>query len=549
MRCVRQGSEKHRSRRGNVLILVLIAVLVIAQLFASALSQNMSARRFVEVRGQKMDMLYLAEGAREAAIAELRQQMANLTIEMIIEKYPAVGDIVTTFQPSSSLPAGATARSVFNELVAGDELIADPDGLPVRVKTYLLTTTVTHPLAGVEPTIINQIVVRRLLAAFHHSVFYDDDLEILPGPNMTFKGRVHSNKDIYLGANNTLRLDTEYLHTAGNIYDRRKDTGAQTAGDVEIRVKGTGTYVDMNGLDSSNVNWTTASQTRWQGTVQTGVHGVTKIAAPEVGSIQPGGTFDADSTVHVVNGTIEKDGFTLVEGVHIPLGTVQTSIVYDKREKKNVTMTDIDLKKLAGYKEGDPDGTPSFSNQLPANGLVYATRTDAGANMPGIRLKNGARIDSSVGLTVVSNDPVYIQGDFNSVNHKPVAVVCDAVNIFSNAWDDSNSNKVIANRKATSTTVDCAFIAGIKTTTAGDYNGGMENYPRFHEDWGGKTLTYAGAFLALWNSQIAVGKWQDASYSPPTRVWSYDESFLGAGGLPPFTPAVIEIRKGAWWQN
>jgi len=74
-------------------------------------------------------------------------------------------------------------------------------------------------------------------------------------------------------------------------------------------------------------------------------------------------------------------------------------------------------------------------------------------------------------------------------------------------------------RVSTQTTYNCAFIAGIKTTTDTSYNGGLENYPRLHEKWSGVNLNITGSFVALWNSAIATGNWSNASYSPPIRNW------------------------------
>jgi len=43
-------------------------------------------------------------------------------------------------------------------------------------------------------------------------------------------------------------------------------------------------------------------------------------------------------------------------------------------------------------------------------------------------------------LTVVSPNPVYIWGDFNVNDKKPAAVICDAINLLSNRWDDSKTD-------------------------------------------------------------------------------------------------------------
>ena len=86
--------------------------------------------------------------------------------------------------------------------------------------------------------------------------------------------------------------------------------------------------------------------------------------------------------------------------------------------------------------------------------------------------------------------------------------------------------------------------------TPGQYNGGLENYPRLHEKWTGVTLSIKGSFVSLWNSQIATGNWVygNPQYTAPNRLWDYDTDF-SSGNLPPFTPWAVLINRGAWWKE
>jgi hypothetical protein len=51
------------------------------------------------------------------------------------------------------------------------------------------------------------------------------------------------------------------------------------------------------------------------------------------------------------------------------------------------------------------------------------------------------------------------------------------------------------------------------------YNGGLENYPRFHENWSGVTLIYRGSFVSLNAPQRVDGVWaiDNPYYAPPVR--------------------------------
>ncbi len=534
------------AQRGQAVILTCMVILVIAALGNSLLNYGLNASRLAQRQQLQEETFYLAEGAVEDGISRFSQAIANFQIDANAPRYPAVGVLTTTFAN------GATASSVVTEAEPTQRTVPDPDGINLFVKNYRVRTTVRHPSNPGITVTLNQVVARRLLAPFQHAVFYDADLEWLPGADMTLAGRIHSNANMYLGTGALLTVDSEYVRAAGKIFNRRKDNNTVPSGTVQIRQAGTVTYVAMAGLDSTSPTWTTASQTRWNGTVKSDVHGVTKRAIPVVGSTAPGGYYHTQADVRIINGTItDKNGNPLP----VPAGTIQTTTTcYNQREKKTIRMTEIDLKKLAGYLPGDPPGIPSGTNFLPANGLIYATRNDAPATQePGVRLINGSEIRRAGGLAVVSNDPVYIKGDFNTVTKKPVAVIADALNILSNSWNDANSAGAISARVASLTTVNGAFIAGITPTPTGGgtYSGGFENYPRLQENWTNKQLIISGSFVSLWNSQIATGNWPGTGrvYNAPTRLWSWNASFGSGTTLPPFSPFAVEIVKGAWWKE
>src|SRR5205823_9480980 len=139
----------------------------------------------------------------------------------------------------------------------------------------------------------------------------------------------------------------------------------------------------------------------------------------------------------------------------------------------------------------------------------------------GVRVVNGSQLPNG-GLTVATQDPIYVQGDFNTkdstgtssgsdtTHTKPSSLVADAVTVLSNGWLDSqNATSSQGNFKnASSTTVNAAFLAGIVQTTTNSYSGGVENFPRFLENWSGDTLTYNGSMVVMFYSQIATGLWK-----------------------------------------
>ena len=138
-------------------------------------------------------------------------------------------------------------------------------------------------------------------------------------------------------------------------------------------------------------------------------------------------------------------------------------------------------------------------------------------------------------------------------NKIPAAILADAFNVLSSNWNDTNSQNWSA-RGAVNTTIHAAVLAGTDVTggaegsggqNLGMYNGGLENYPRFHENWSGRTLTYLGSFVSLGTPNHSDGAWSygNPQYTAPNRNWDYDTDFNDADNLPPLTPRFVYLRQ------
>lgn len=211
----------------------------------------------------------------------------------------------------------------------------------------------------------------------------------------------------------------------------------------------------------------------------------------------------------------------------------------------------------------------------------------------GIRLINGSRLwgDWREGLTIASENGVYIYGNYNSTGissvatpsaastylpqgtsgspsagQVPASVVADAVSILSNGWRDAasfSSPFATAGRVATETTVRCALLMGDtktmnRTNTPNQggeagLNGGVHNFKRFLERWSGVRLNYCGSLINLFNSRNNNGSWKIGStrrtYDPPTRNWVFDESFLDPERIPPGTPFFQYVQMTGFRQT
>ncbi|HEY0658059.1 MAG TPA: hypothetical protein VGD05_06280, partial [Pyrinomonadaceae bacterium] len=224
----------------------------------------------------------------------------------------------------------------------------------------------------------------------------------------------------------------------------------------------------------------------------------------------------------------------------------------------------------------------------------YAAVTDHTYYRRGVRLINGevlpGNYDSvnpelTMGFTLASENGIYIWKNYNVASvsvasgtsattadkyspqgkttqlagttngnlHIPAGIMGDAVTILSNNWNDGKSFAYpndLTNRVASNTQVRFAMLAGDPITgrspsegLTGAQNGGLINFKRFLESWTGNRLNYSGSLVNLFNSFNNNGRHKPngATYNPPTRDWTFEESFKDPNRLPPGTPFVYYI--------
>jgi hypothetical protein len=197
----------------------------------------------------------------------------------------------------------------------------------------------------------------------------------------------------------------------------------------------------------------------------------------------------------------------------------------------------------------------------------YATNTSYLTNwpivsQPGIVLSNGAVLPPQ-GLSIATPDPAYIVGNWNvklttsgtsdagtasTANSLPSAIFADAITVLSSAWNPANSTLALGSRTATSDTVNAAFLTGNVPSDGAYYSGGVENFPRFLENWSGQTFTYNGSMVCMFASQIATAPWPGTGsvYDPPTRTWAFDTNFTNPNKQPHMMPQVTSVQRGQW---
>jgi Tfp pilus assembly protein PilX len=175
----------------------------------------------------------------------------------------------------------------------------------------------------------------------------------------------------------------------------------------------------------------------------------------------------------------------------------------------------------------------------------------------------GAAPNPPCGLTVASENPVYIQGDYDSPGGNlagagtvATAVAGDAVTLLSDNWNDVNSFTDpydFGARTAVQTSYRVALISGKgipfaqPTGQPADFgtDGGVHNFLRFLENWSGVNCNYEGSLVSFFYNRQAVGTYKtgNTTYSPPNRLYHFDTNFaLGPSYLPPQTPQLKSVN-------
>ncbi len=430
----------------------------------------------------------------------------------------------------------------------------------------------------------------RLVPLFQFAAFYDKDLEIAPGTEMSLSGPIHTNGDLYLNADVNLNIYGQ-ITSAGDIFRGRKNNN-NCGSSVNI-IAPVSLKAMLNGC-SKRTKVTDFSA--WKGMVESKVEKLT-VPSPEILNPDSSSTYfssadlrlqlklDSSNNVDTSNATtgvvvLNADGSensSETSSLNSCSGNINgyavgsTKTFYNNREKKYIRMLEVDLQSLFNclYSTKWLGGASRVLSDDSEGGLVFnfslsGPNANSSSNNYGVRITNASTLASSEsgapqikGLSIITNQAVYLQGNYNSINKKPSAIMADSFNILSNAWNDSKSSW--SQRIASNTTINTAVLSGTDSTggtegtggQGGSYNGGLENYPRLHEQWNGKTLTYKGSFVSLDTPKHVNGSWVygNPQYNAPTRVWDYDTDFNDGDNLPPMSPRFVYLRQELFSQS
>jgi hypothetical protein len=502
---------------------------------------------------------------------------------------------------------------------------------------YLASVDVTVPtLTGTVTAKVRRVFEKKFDVPWSYLMFYVDDLELQPSYGLTVDGPIHTNSSLYIGTSNfTTTSRVEYGSAFANDYspnDSRNGSGATAPNfaksDPSLTLSDcppvqTSPFLPFGWNLSLNLTGTNSND-GYREIIEQPASGSDPLASVRMYN-QAGLRIQIDGagniTAQTVNYSTTPATVTSLSGgaLNTIKGFVSTGntsnstlsssyVFYDNREASYIKATNIDVYQLT-------KAVGSISNW---NGVVYISDTSAlmynsdltprasptatpppatvtynGTNYTtyrrGIRLINGGILPSS-GLTIVTDNPVYIVGDYNvnpsgstSNNSAPnpaptpqsdvspaaspypnrivsgtdpkySLIMGDTITLLSKNWVDTNStgNATSQSRWAANTTINSCLVAGNSASSGGVYGGGGENLVRFLEDWNHNSnyFTFWGSMVQLFRPQQNIGVWSGSGniYKAPVMKWHYDDDLLSEGAPPGNLDIAAYLQQQRWYQ-
>jgi hypothetical protein len=212
---------------------------------------------------------------------------------------------------------------------------------------------------------------------------------------------------------------------------------------------------------------------------------------------------------------------------------------------------------------------PDSARENPPMFFRRAIKIVDGNNLTGLGSCPGG---NSCGLAIATENPAYVQGDFNANSagggfndpNVGASLNADAVTLLSDNWNDMNSFSSpysTSLRNGVTSYYRVAVLAGVtvpfpqpggstSTSVPQDFgtDGGVHNFLRYIENWGGATLNYEGSIVELYYSRQANGTFKccNTVYGAPSRGYNFDQDFLNPLLLPPRTPLFRDVNTTGW---
>ncbi len=424
---------------------------------------------------------------------------------------------------------------------------------------------------------------------FQYGVFYQGDLEMAPGNDITIDGDVAANGSIYMAssAGFTLTLNKTVKYLTGDYFN--EDSNGNTVlrkpntlpgGSLVPPVFGTSQATQVSplpepenlvgGLDVQEV----MSRRPDLFVTDNDVYRAA-ILPPPAQDPDDYPSYDSvqgdDPVINVTRMYTRAGLLFTVTGNNVvittPDGTDVTALyssavtnvpntnMYDQREGKNVGITTVDMGALiAAINTNYPTGANDF------NGAIYFNLVSSNPTTPrGVKITNAQNVYGRKGLgtTITTNGGLYVQGDFNTTSPhlpdnstNPAMLMADQITALSSGWNDGDAaaNIDATHRVASGDMyIDAGILTGSTAATTTTASGGAQNLVRYLEDWNGKNVTVFGSLGRLFESKTFESVYQQPGnvyHKPANRNFTFDSSLVMHP--PAGSPTTTDFKRGSF---
>jgi hypothetical protein len=596
----RTFKQTQRSNRGYALLITIVFIGIALLLLGSMMDWTNSSAKQTERNNLFNMSTAAAEAATERVIAQMAGDFSYQSLQPATSYtpyYPTAANQTNFNWPvqfSFSDGAGNANQTGVSRSPYIWQRIGAANSVYSNLWAYLVNCTVTSTATTVnQPYDVSATVQQQFqlcsIPIFQFAIFYNMNMEICPGQNMTVNGKTHVNGQIYADPEQTLAFKDTVSSTSSNIIYARNPNDQQTSKTNPIVH-----YLNPDGSTNISGPQTVDPITIPLGTNLPSPAAILDLPPAGLDPNSPDGqqylynqadliisnSSDGQSFSVYYQNSNNVQQLTPIPAITNNVTNVSYSFLtnvsfYDYRESDMVKAVQLNVNNLnAWLANSSATGGQQYNNLNTSGGTskghainsvyIYNSVPLSGTQLPAVRVANGSVLPSQ-GLTVVTPQPLYVLGNYNAsgsslnngtnvVNAAPAALIGDAVTVLSTGWNDSyTSGTGLNSRNAGDTTVNAAAFEGIvESTKVGNtkhYSGGVENFLRLLEDWGGNTLTYNGSIVVMFDSRYATNYWQTPGnyYSVPTRDWGFDVNFSqGQDKLPPISPQLKTLVPTGW---
>lgn len=579
---------------GTIIVLVLVGALIG---FAATWVVTITRGAATDYRGSRAS--YAAEAGADAVMSQLEVAMEDgviSTAELNALALPRLDGFTFENMVVTRDSLGMEVRPINSGTYQGLYAL----NLPIEIA--IAARDATNNRGSVMVAVNAQSI-----PLFQFGVFYEGDLEIHNGPPLNFEGWVHTNRTLYLSSANSYfesRITTPDSVIWRRKNNSERLTGVYVNNDAGTRVRldfdSRSASSDADFRSKSEAKFNSRVMTKAHGVKPLRLPLPTDMAPIEL--IRPRAMTDnvaaqavkfawkADWYIDldISTGAALKDQNKLCNSLSL-LGvatstrpatkvlpdvascknifTFKPNAFREGREDIGVDLLEIDVNGLRNWVGGNLARETRIL-YINFKGLSTASGQRS-RDYPAVRLVNASRLPNP--LTIATSAPLYVKGDYNSVSWQPSSLLGDAITFMSSGFNEGASGikcssdtdacsgsytKPTANPSGGSMKIYAAIAAGHSPTPCDanrvnscvgglqpDYGGGLENFPRFVENWTGKTVLYRGSLVSLFAAEQADLKlWTWRSYyDAPDRDWKFDLRFQDPNNLPPGTPTVGSV--------